>query len=264
MTDYMVWRLVKLVSVVLLAGGVWGTLLASARNNRLRSLWVATVGFVGAWVGGYAMMKLTGRTLSEPWIVWSVVASLTALHLSAILGHKEAPRRVTAWLAGGSLMVAVAVMVARVSDVGTLSLVSVAAALVGGALAHMGGARRHEVGPEDRLQSWRWFCWVARFEGLSWVLLLVAMPLKYKAQILLDGGTGVIGWGHGVLFVVYFQALWSASRFLGWSGKRVLQGAVLAFVPLGAFGFEWLVADDVRRALKEGSQAADGAAAEPI
>ncbi len=47
---------------------------------------------------------------------------------------------------------------------------------------------------------------IALLEGLSFVLLLfIAMPLKYLAGMPL--GVKVVGWAHGMLFVLYFL-LW--------------------------------------------------------
>ena len=75
-------------------------------------------------------------------------------------------------------------------------------------------------------------------EGTSFLLLLgVAMPLKYYVGMPM--AVKVVGWIHGVLFVLYCLALWRAMREARWS---LFRGALLftaALVPFGPFLVDW-------------------------
>jgi len=75
---------------------------------------------------------------------------------------------------------------------------------------------------------------VALLEGLSFVLLLfVAMPLKYLAGQPL--GVKLVGWAHGVLFMLYLLTLlevWVARR---WSLVRVAGAFMASLLPFGTF-----------------------------
>lgn len=74
---------------------------------------------------------------------------------------------------------------------------------------------------------------VGVIEAISFLLLLgVAMPLKYLAGEPL--GVKVVGWVHGVLFILFCFALNGARMAHDWSiGKsaRVLAAALLPFGP---------------------------------
>lgn len=71
-------------------------------------------------------------------------------------------------------------------------------------------------------------------EGLSFlVLLLIAMPLKYWADI--PEVVTVVGGLHGILFVLYMLAVvhvWIKHR---WSILKVAGAMLAAFLPFGPF-----------------------------
>jgi len=91
----------------------------------------------------------------------------------------------------------------------------------------------------DAAIVWRCFQWIAWIEaGSLLVMLLVNMPLKATMGVSLDAGTGLLGWVHGVMVLVYLQALSSAARVLGMSRAQVALGAVAALLPLAPFIFE--------------------------
>jgi integral membrane protein len=75
---------------------------------------------------------------------------------------------------------------------------------------------------------------VALVEAVSFLLLLgVAMPLKYFAGMPL--AVKIVGWLHGVLFVLFGIALlraWIAAR---WPFGRVVTVFVAALLPFGPF-----------------------------
>ena len=90
---------------------------------------------------------------------------------------------------------------------------------------------------------------IALAEGVSYVLLLAAMPLKYGLDMPL--GVKIMGRIHGVLFVFYVMALigvWAAQR---WPIQRAVLAFVASVVPLGAFWFETKLKEETpREALK--------------
>lgn len=55
---------------------------------------------------------------------------------------------------------------------------------------------------EKTIKSIKNFAWISMAEGTSFlVLLLIAMPLKYMANMPLM--VKYVGWVHGVLFILY-------------------------------------------------------------
>ncbi|MFC4076219.1 DUF3817 domain-containing protein [Salinithrix halophila] len=78
---------------------------------------------------------------------------------------------------------------------------------------------------------------IGLLEGISFLILLgVAMPLKYAAG--LPMAVTVVGWIHGILFVLYFLALAHAAMALRWSLVRVAGAAVASVLPFGTFVFD--------------------------
>lgn len=71
-------------------------------------------------------------------------------------------------------------------------------------------------------------------EGISFlVLLLIAMPLKYIAH--LPQAVKVIGWIHGLLFILYILALIRVWLAFKWSFKRLFIAFIAALLPFGTF-----------------------------
>jgi integral membrane protein len=78
---------------------------------------------------------------------------------------------------------------------------------------------------------------VALLEGISFlVLLLIAMPLKYFAD--LPSAVQVVGAAHGALFVAYIIVLAGVTIVNKWSWVRVLGAIAAAFIPFGTFVLE--------------------------
>jgi integral membrane protein len=72
-------------------------------------------------------------------------------------------------------------------------------------------------------------------------MMAINMPLKRLAGISIDGDSGLIGWIHGVLVLVYMLSLAVTARAQGWGVGRVIVAFVASLVPGGAFVFErWL------------------------
>lgn len=79
-----------------------------------------------------------------------------------------------------------------------------------------------------------WFRKIAIAEGISFlVLLLIAMPLKYFAD--LPQAVKWVGWAHGVLFVAFLALAYEVKTILdkniGWFAKAF----IASILPLGTF-----------------------------
>jgi integral membrane protein len=71
-------------------------------------------------------------------------------------------------------------------------------------------------------------------EGGSFLVLLgIAMPLKYAAG--LPQMVQVVGWIHGVLFVLFIAAVAHAAALLRWPYARVMGALIASVVPFGTF-----------------------------
>jgi integral membrane protein len=76
--------------------------------------------------------------------------------------------------------------------------------------------------------------WIGKIEGVSFLVLLgIAMPLKYLAGLPL--AVKIVGWAHGVLFVAFIAALWSAWRNAGLSLRLCAMVFIAALLPFGPF-----------------------------
>ncbi len=75
---------------------------------------------------------------------------------------------------------------------------------------------------------------VAWIEGVSFLVLLgVAMPLKYLAGLPL--AVKIVGWAHGVLFVVFALALLRTMFVARWPIARSALVFLAALLPFGPF-----------------------------
>lgn len=74
-------------------------------------------------------------------------------------------------------------------------------------------------------------------EGISYLILLgIAMPLKYLAGVPL--AVKLVGWLHGLLFILFCAALAHAMRKVGWPVGRALVVLVAALVPFGTLAID--------------------------
>lgn len=248
MTTWMLWRLVKFVALAALAAGFVGSVTVPARALRLRMLFVLGVsGFVGTWVAGWMLARLTARSVAEPWILVGIAGSWVALH-GAFLGAFARPgreRTLGAVLVFAGLVSTIGCMVLRPTAGWALATVAGVGALAGAAAGWPWRDQRAVCDTSDRPLARRGFRWVAWLEGASGVLLLlVAMPLRVVTGIDLDGDTGLLGWSHGVLVIVYLQCLHSTGRMLGWSPASMGLGVLAAALPGGTFVFDRSLPED--------------------
>ena len=71
-------------------------------------------------------------------------------------------------------------------------------------------------------------------EGISFlVLLLIAMPLKYYFG--LPMAVKVVGWMHGVLFILYIAIVLLAVKAMEWSFMGVMIALAASLIPGGTF-----------------------------
>lgn len=79
--------------------------------------------------------------------------------------------------------------------------------------------------------------WVGVAEGTSFlVLLLIAMPLKYFWGWPL--AVKVVGWAHGLLFMLYIVAVVVAARAMKWNFFSMALALGASVIPLGPFFFD--------------------------
>ena len=93
-------------------------------------------------------------------------------------------------------------------------------------------------------------------EGISFlVLLLIAMPLKYFLDFPL--AVKVVGWAHGVLFVLYIVVVFLAARGMKWSWLDVAIALLASLAPGGTLYLDriWKKRqDEVELGLKVGEK----------
>ncbi|MBP1155907.1 MULTISPECIES: DUF3817 domain-containing protein [unclassified Paenibacillus] len=75
---------------------------------------------------------------------------------------------------------------------------------------------------------------IALYEGISYlVLLLIAMPLKYFAD--LPMAVSIVGALHGLLFVLFLIAVAHVMFVHRWSVLRGIGALIASLVPFGTF-----------------------------
>jgi len=88
-------------------------------------------------------------------------------------------------------------------------------------------------------------------EGISFlVLLLIAMPLKYFLDLPI--AVKVVGWAHGLLFILYIGAVFLAIRSMQWKVFGTLVALAASLVPGGTF----ILDKSLRRRQEELAQSA--------
>jgi integral membrane protein len=81
------------------------------------------------------------------------------------------------------------------------------------------------------------FATIALVEGISYVVLLViAMPLKYFFNLPL--AVKIVGWAHGVLFMLYIASLLLCWFEYKWSLLRVIKYFIASLLPVLPFFVE--------------------------
>ncbi|MCB1094324.1 MAG: DUF3817 domain-containing protein [Verrucomicrobiae bacterium] len=74
-------------------------------------------------------------------------------------------------------------------------------------------------------------------EGISFLLLVgIAMPLKYLADKPM--AVSIVGWIHGVLFVIFCVALVKTYAYAKWPATRCIFVFIAALLPFGPFAID--------------------------
>jgi integral membrane protein len=108
---------------------------------------------------------------------------------------------------------------------GTLRLVDFETAMGSGLAANLSASARAAL---ERLRL------IGKIEGVSFLVLLgIAMPLKYAAG--LPMAVKVVGWAHGVLFVLFVASLWAARREAKLPERLSALVFIAALLPFGPF-----------------------------
>jgi integral membrane protein len=82
-----------------------------------------------------------------------------------------------------------------------------------------------------------WFAKIAFWEGISFLVLLgIAMPFKYFLGY--PQAVQVVGWLHGVLFMLYAIALLWVFAAVRWPIWKCALAMLAAFLPFGPFWFD--------------------------
>lgn len=77
------------------------------------------------------------------------------------------------------------------------------------------------------------FRMVGLAEGTSFILLLMAMPVKYILGH--PEGVKVIGWIHGILFIWYMIALFQVQKANNWSFRKSFIALIASLLPFGTY-----------------------------
>lgn len=81
------------------------------------------------------------------------------------------------------------------------------------------------------------FKWISLIEGCSFLILLfIAMPLKYMIDMPM--AVKIVGWTHGVLFVIYMYVVFPTAHKLKWNFSRTFFALIAAVLPFGPFIFD--------------------------
>jgi len=77
------------------------------------------------------------------------------------------------------------------------------------------------------------FRFIAILEGISYLLLLIATPIKY----LLDNDQYVkaLGMPHGILFILYIVMAFFIQKRMQWDNKSLIIIIIASIIPFGVF-----------------------------
>ena len=248
MSTWVILRIVKLLAVGLFAAGAVGAGFATHQRDRITAaFWCAGPAFIVTWIAGFAMMKSAGHSLAAPWIGLVMFTSLMGFHHSVLAARKPERRAPFAGLASGWLVGSIVAMTIR--DVAGSLFWPLVLGL--GGLAGIGAwraARRLEVSRpgiagELRAPTLTWFRWMGRLEGLSFISLIALVVFRKTTGTDLDPWR-LTGMAHGALYLVYLQALFSATRVAGWGRRGLGWGMLAGLVPFGPFVFEHKLVPD--------------------
>ena len=234
-------RLLKWFGLSMWAIGIHQVMVSPRQEDRLKGLYGFTAfGFALTWTAGWAMMKALGYPMNAPWILLSMLFGLISLGGSFLRAFSDSRGQVYNAILSIGFTLSIASMVVRTGNDRSLGIALALSLFVGGLGAWILPSRS-ESHESESTTKWvaRGFTWIARIEGATvLVLFLLYLPAKKLLEFNLDGGTGLIGWTHGVFVILYVVSLTFTSRALNWSWKRTCIGGFASFLPFGTFVFE--------------------------
>ena len=232
--------IVKWLGLSMWAMGLYQVAVNAKQDERLKALYSFVVfGFALTWMAGWLMMKHLGYSMGASWISNAMLFGLVSMVGSFLRAFSVAKGRIYNAMIWIGFALSIAMMVVRTGDGATLGVASSVAIIFGGLMSMREPLEELEV-PVDtvELQVVQGFKWMAWVEGLTvLVLFLLYLPAKLLS-INLDGGTGLIGWTHGVFVILYVLSLTFTFRTLKWSWKQYIGGGFSSFFPFGTFVFE--------------------------
>ena len=77
------------------------------------------------------------------------------------------------------------------------------------------------------------FRFIAILEGLSYILLLIATPVKYLLED--EKYVKALGMPHGVLFILYIILAFLMQKKMNWDNKKWIIIMLASIIPLGTF-----------------------------
>jgi len=81
------------------------------------------------------------------------------------------------------------------------------------------------------------FRFIAILEGISYILLLIATPIKY----LLDNEQYVkaLGMPHGILFILYIALAFFMQKKMEWDNQSLIIIMLASMIPFGTFYIDY-------------------------
>ena len=111
----LLWRFLKFVGLLAVAGATAGAFLPERLHTRQRIVYlVATPGLALTWIAGYGLLKVMGWSMGAPWVGPSILLSVGWLYVLATAVERD-ERRTWRWFvyAAIPLLVVLALMTFR-------------------------------------------------------------------------------------------------------------------------------------------------------
>ena len=78
---------------------------------------------------------------------------------------------------------------------------------------------------------------IAVLEGLSYIFLLIAVPIKYLANN--EQYVKALGMPHGILFILYIVLAFVMQKKMSWNKKNMLVIILGSIIPFGTFYIDY-------------------------
>ena len=82
---------------------------------------------------------------------------------------------------------------------------------------------------------------IAILEGVSYVLLLIATPIKYLLNN--EQYVKALGMPHGILFILYIVLAFFIQKKMKWDNKKLIIVILASVVPFGTFYVDYKYLD---------------------